>query len=126
MATYILRSTEYQWGSKDLSQQWGYCYVVLFKQETWNTKSWPAYPTFTDIVTWPHEWREEQAWVNITLHDKTWKREWFWLGHVEKVWEHKEGYDWAVIKGIAQGDNHDTRLGADPSQILNFPRYITQ
>ena len=81
---------EYRWGNKQLSQQRGYCYLVLFKQETWNTKSWPAHPTFSDIVTWPREWREERAWVNITLHDKKWKKERFWLGHVEKVWEHEE------------------------------------
>ena len=42
--TYIPRAMEYRWGSKQLSQWRGYCYLVLFKQETWNMRSWLAYP----------------------------------------------------------------------------------
>ena len=73
------------------------------KKEIWEQKEWPAYPTISDIVGWPKEWRNEKARVNITMGDKTWKKDRFFVGHVEKAWEDEEAIDWKDIEELATG-----------------------
>ena len=122
------RAMEYREGTDQLYKQRGYCYLILMKKEMWEQKEWPAYLMISDIVGWPKEWRNKKARVNITMGDKTWKKDWFFVGHVEKAWEDEEAIDWKDIEELAMGINENTRLGAAniTRDQVPFPRYITR
>ena len=122
------RATEYREGMDHLYKRKGYCYLILMKKEMWEQKEWPAYPMISDIVGWPKEWRNEKARVNITIGEKTWKKDSFFVGHVEKAWENEEAVDWKDIEELAMGINENTRLGAAniTRDQVPFPRYITR
>ena len=59
------------------------------------------------------------------MGDKTWKKDQFFVGHVEKAWEDEEAIEWQDIEELAKGINKNTRLGA-PNIMRDqvpFPRF---
>ena len=68
----------------------GYCYLTLFKEQYHNTFEWPKYPTWTQIVEWNEELREEGQF-KITKALTVW--------HVERAAEGRS--TWVTIERMA-------------------------